>query len=696
MMDKSVAVARWRFPTAKARLVALAVATTVVASARADDHRTREALRRGRVPLRTLVINEGDVALFDGQVQALPLVRWSRAQPLRVGELAMDITTEFRPSAPHHAASAISRLSRYCGATVIRSGRAVALRYRPRAPSPQAQCTASLRHLFELRDAGWTSDREVQVRQQVGRLSAPLQTATAVLLSALLDAHQMCASELASLGIEDHRRLVSFLERYLYNQQTALEEGIAKDRQDEYRELRDCLAGFDHRIVCGAAQNVIHAAQLVLPLIQHAARQPDGGSLDVQTPLGRVVVGNTGNDRYDGRPAVLVIDLGGNDHYGAAGQNHWPLQAVSMSIDVEGNDTYSAAEPSTHSFGAGMCGIGLLFDLKGDDRYRAADQSQGFAVLGVGLLYDAAGDDQYLARAGGQGAAVAGQALLIDLAGHDRYRITTAGQGHAGPSAAAALVDMHGNDEYEAGDEGKTYPSYQSPRHTACYAQGCGRGIRADRRYGHGAAGGIGLLYDASGDDHYRAEVFGQGVGYWHGLGLLIDAAGSDCYEGHQHVQGAGVHFSAGALVDHAGDDHYHVSGKNACGSAHDLSVGVLEDHSGNDTYPAADLALGASVHAGVALCIDHAGDDDYQSVGRMSLGSCAPPSRTMRRAMHGAGVFIDLSGRDIYPGGDAANDSVWQDGSREDEAIAFLGRGVDLNSNPGNSPVDAPAQPVP
>lgn len=103
----------------------------------------------------------------------------------------------------------------------------------------------------------------------------------------------------------------------------------------------------------------------------------------VRTPLGQVIVGNPDNDRYEDQPVLLLINVGGEDHYGAAGQNQWPLQAVSQSIDVRGNDTYSAGPASTHSFGAGMCGIGLLFDMSGDDRYRLS------AKNGCGSAHDA-------------------------------------------------------------------------------------------------------------------------------------------------------------------------------------------------------------------------------------------------------------------------------------------------------------------
>ena len=58
-----------------------------------------------------------------------------------------------------------------------------------------------------------------------------------------------------------------------------------------------------------------------------------------------------------------------------------------------------------------------------------------------------------------------------------------------------------------------------------------GNGRRGDYLDGHSLAGGVGILFDQEGIDHYVSGVFGQGVGYWEGVGILWDAAGDDVYQ---------------------------------------------------------------------------------------------------------------------------------------------------------------------
>ena len=56
------------------------------------------------------------------------------------------------------------------------------------------------------------------------------------------------------------------------------------------------------------------------------------------------------------------------------------------------------------------------------------------------------------------------------------------------------------------------------PNHYFSLSQGFGYGMRPF------AGGGIGILCDLKGDDHYVADVYGQGASYWYSVGLLLDA----------------------------------------------------------------------------------------------------------------------------------------------------------------------------
>ena len=116
-----------------------------------------------------------------------------------------------------------------------------------------------------------------------------------------------------------------------------------------------------------------------------------------------------------------------------------------------------------------LCGAGqgVLVDLGGDDSYSVRAASPGLAaVLGapeggstplvsqaaaladsLGVLADLAGDDTYSSGPGtwSQAAGIAGVALLLDLEGQDRYEAHDAAQGYA----QAALRILQAYDEYE-------------------------------------------------------------------------------------------------------------------------------------------------------------------------------------------------------------------------------------------------------
>jgi len=78
---------------------------------------------------------------------------------------------------------------------------------------------------------------------------------------------------------------------------------------------------------------------------------------------------------------------------------------------------------------------------------------------------------------------------------------------------------------------------------------------RGDGSDGHNWAGGLGALIDVDGDDHYEAGNFSMGLGYWYGTGLLWDGGGNDEYKSVYFTQGSGAHFAIGALIDESGDE---------------------------------------------------------------------------------------------------------------------------------------------
>lgn len=481
------------------------------------------------------------------------------------------------------------------------------------------------------------------------------------------------------------------------------------------------------------------ASLLVLAALERAAGElaslagelaPGFPGWRAETPWGRVVVAGAGSDRHDcAYDCLLIVDLGGDDRYaGTAGAAVYPPQPVAAVLDLGGADRYRAAtgagpdagarsapggdDPSravvdSPAQGAGLGGVGALFDLGGDDDYRAGDAAQGFGLLGYGTLWDAGGRDRFQAAGGAQGAAVFGAGVLVGgaaagAADDDVYEVLGEGQGFGGPGACGALVDLGGGDRYLAEPDparalGRADP-HSGGRVAANNAQGAGVGRRGDLGDGGLWAGGVGVLADLGGDDVYAAGNFSQGVGYLFGTGMLLDAGGDDRYRAVYFAHGSGAHFSLALAYDRAGNDRRLLEQEAAAslGYGWDFALSVLVDGGGDDLYVARDAVLGVADRSSVALVLELGGDDVYRLPGRpRALGRAGgdPRSRLdgpLRAAAEASALafFLDLGGADVYPARLAeacraapANRTSWRCGrARRGARGARLGAGLDLD----------------
>jgi hypothetical protein len=369
------------------------------------------------------------------------------------------------------------------------------------------------------------------------------------------------------------------------------------------------------------------------------------------TPFGKVIIGGKGNNRYRNTKDFIIIDLGGDDEYHniSSSPEFNPFStSSSIIVDLEGNDLYLSNKK--YSQGSGSFGISFLVDYSGDDKYVAQDFSQGSGFFGVGILYDREGDDMYLSDIMGQGAAAFGVGILCDLTGNDYYHGNLLNQGIGFVGGIGLLIEAQGNDTFFSGGK---YPDFREPGVAFdSFSQGFGYGYR---NFG---SGGIGVLWDDQGNDHYSSSYFSQGASYWLALGLLIDTAGSDVYHARRYTQGAGVHLSVGALIDRSGDDRYSSWGVSQ-GCGHDFSQGLLFDNEGDDTYSARWFAQGAGGSSAVGMLIDQEGDDSYQCGSFNSQGSGQYHDK---RETGSIGLLIDLQGKDRYRGKGSDN-HLWHQG---------------------------------
>ncbi len=364
------------------------------------------------------------------------------------------------------------------------------------------------------------------------------------------------------------------------------------------------------------------------------------------TKYGNIIVGGSGPNVYNA-DAAIIIDIGGNDVYlNNAGATYGQV-FFALCADFGGNDIYRST--GNLQQGAAIMGCGILIDTEGDDTYRADHCAQGYGLIGVGILADLAGDDTYRAKGHAQGAAWFGIGILAEGDGIDSYHADNFAQGLGLCKGFGAVVEAGGNDSYYLGAKNA---DFRAPKRSyISMGQGFGFGSRPSKdRFG--TSGGIGLLADAEGHDHYVGDYFCQGSSYWYALGILRDKKGSDHYFSGRYSQGAGIHLSLGALIDCAGDDSYIAYHGVAQGCGHDWAYGILEDKAGNDFYQAKILSQGAGNDCGIGVLFDHKGDDRYVGTGDVQ----GHGTFNQARNEGSIGILMDICGKDKYisPNGSA------------------------------------------
>lgn len=396
------------------------------------------------------------------------------------------------------------------------------------------------------------------------------------------------------------------------------------------------------------------------------------------TPWGEVVVGGTDANTYKfsdtprgahpGKPffhPAILVDLGGDDIYqGPVATGSAPFgYPTSLNIDVSGNDVYAAG--GDFSQACGVMGVGIIAHWKGDASYTAGKYAQGCGMLGTGVLFDHLGVTTYSADLSAQGAATLGYGVLRDSTGNDYYLGRRYVQGFGSVYAFGLLSDGGGNDLYYAGGKYLHAPLY--PDQFQSLSQGFGFGWRGT------SSGGIGMLYDRSGNDSYNTEIYGQGSSYWYALGVLIDDEGNDAYTSVHYSQGAGIHLSVGMLLDRAGKDSYQCHYGPSQGAAHDLAVGILIDCEGEDFYSSNGIGQGNGHADGFGLFVDKDGHDLVG--GRYPWATQGSGDAGMERGYGSIGIYLNLGPDNVYSAGDSKPGTLWTKG--------YWGVGIDTGDEP-------------
>lgn len=326
-----------------------------------------------------------------------------------------------------------------------------------------------------------------------------------------------------------------------------------------------------------------------------------------------------------------------------------------IQIDYGGNDRY------LNNAGTGVAGVGVGLHIdyrEGTDVYEALSNSQAFALGGVGILVDEGGSDGYSLTSFGQAFAAAGVAVLYDAGDGDDAYVSpplagTIGTKAGGLGGVGILVDEGGSDHYQ--HDGLDAFVYGGAGTGILVEQGSGNDVYETHDVLVELLGTV--IGDISGPVQVSAEVPGA-------VAILYEEGGDDTYYCGEHVrqgcQGAGGVGAFSALLDLGGNDLYQLG----------LAVTPLQ---GNvlPVFPTGQgIAYGegsAPPGIGVGILRDLSGDDRYVA-----------DKYAQGYATGGLGLFLDEgAGTDSFTNalaplvGVRGNGQTWADG-------AALGVGID------------------
>lgn len=152
------------------------------------------------------------------------------------------------------------------------------------------------------------------------------------------------------------------------------------------------------------------------------------------------------------------------------------------------------------------------------------------------------------------------------------------------------IIEPRGNDHYYNNAGGATLldtldpTKLQTPVALAIDLQGNDHYRSNGTKNAQGGAGvGIGILYEAQGDDEYFAGTESQGGALTGGIGYLRERSGDDTYRSGSYATGGGA--GTGILREDHGNDTYILGGYVGGGAVGEQSWGLLWDRGGKDDY---------------------------------------------------------------------------------------------------------------
>jgi hypothetical protein len=304
------------------------------------------------------------------------------------------------------------------------------------------------------------------------------------------------------------------------------------------------------------------------------------------------------------------------------------MRNVAVVIDLGSGNTYLEGTTSLERPAL------IILNLGGSNIFRGTRPGiQGAAILGISMIVNLEGNNLYEAQDVAQGSCVAGVGIVLDYGAENRYRGVRRVQGQA-LGGLGILIGRGGQNDY----------------HAAMWAQGFGSPL------------GFGLLEDLVGHDHYYCgglypnsykpetpgyEGWGQGVGAGirqsadGGLGVILNGGGHNVYEFDYLSHGGGYWCGMGFARDFGGHNQRLIARKAfyggerteplfqrfGCGWGCHYSVGFCFDDRGNSTYQGTIMGSGMGWDCSMgALCV-FGGKDSFEAAGGLTQGTGAQAS---------------------------------------------------------------------
>ncbi len=441
-------------------------------------------------------------------------------------------------------------------------------------PVPDASLADALLDLYDAN--GILVDDELGARveaQAAGQAAESAARAIAQLVSALAVAARQAGDSLA--GLDPALSMEGLQHTWRLARTTPAAGDVAQF-------IFEALEPVDRQGLASAGLTVSLAVSEIQPVLWDICT-----SADLELPF--IQIGALGDSAHDG-PFLLLIDCTGNDAYtgGVGSGAPFGIGGVGLVFDVQGDDTYDA---DSNAQGAGVTSIGMLYDGGGADTYRLNGSGQGHGVAGIGLLYDAGeGADVYTSPDGTvavstKGSGLGGIGLLIDEGGNDVFhQDRTDGIGYAAFGGFSILASRgDGNDAFLSSGVPRFSPGLdelvpEELRDIVPPISGPTLETHVGPLQASSELTGATILYEEGGDDLYLC--------------------GGDVRQG---CQGAASDLAVAYLLDRGGDDHYEV------GTSVSTTLEAFYDL-GRDFYNAVAGIPGLFVRVGIdateAFCI--------------------------------------------------------------------------------------------